>query len=127
MSTTGELKSFAAKLGSLTAQKQALSTHQKVYEKILKMAQLPPVSRRWKLEEAITFRGIDSSSLMDQVDDLLAMGVAFTIPLKLVCLYSVANGGLKQKHFDQFRRDFCHVLPIIFSIHQWKSLICFRF
>lgn len=72
------------------------------------MASCPPVTRRWKLEETITLKGIDTALLMDQVDDLLSMGVAYTIPLRLACLFSLANGGIKQKYFDQFRRDFCH-------------------
>lgn len=108
MNTSSELKNFAARIGSLTTQKQALSTHQKIYEKILAMASLPPVTRRWKLEESITLRAIDTALLMDQVDDLLSMAVPYLIPLKLVCLFSLANGGIKQKLYDQFFRDFCN-------------------
>jgi hypothetical protein len=47
---------------------------------------------------------------METIDDLVSQGVPFQIPLKLVCLYSMANGGIKQKLYDQFRRDFCHVM-----------------
>lgn len=127
MSTTSELKTFAARLGALTSRKQALSTRtflsnnlrimidQKVYEKILEIASLPHVGRRWKLEETITLQGIDSSSFMEQIDELLAIGLPYTIPLKLVCLYSIAHGGLKQKYYDQFRRDFCHVSFNLFN------------
>jgi hypothetical protein len=108
------LKNFAAKLSSLTSQKQALSIRtrlmftldQKISEKILGKAGHLPTHRLWKLEESIVLRS-QESSFMNVVDELMASGQAWQIPLKLMCLYSFVNGGIKQKYYDLFRRDFC--------------------
>jgi vacuolar protein sorting-associated protein 33A len=45
---------------------------------------------------------------LELIDDEITVNKNFTVPLKLMCMYSVANGGLKSKVFDQFKREFCH-------------------
>lgn len=107
LSTSSELKEFASKLGSLTANRQSLSIHQRIYERILKVASEPQTNKRWKLEESISARLTDST-FMDILEDQIMAGTAYTTVLKLASLYSVANGGIKPKLYDQFRRTFCH-------------------
>ncbi|KAJ3351599.1 hypothetical protein HDU91_006100, partial [Kappamyces sp. JEL0680] len=127
MSTPSELKNFAARLGAITAKKQSLSLHQKISERILSRAAHPPTNRRWKLEEAITSRE-QESNFFEIIDEMLAMDVPYTIPLKLLCLYSIANSGIKQKHYDQVRRDFCHAYGIqhIFTFQHLDKLGMFQ-
>lgn len=114
MTTPAELKAFAEKIKIFAAQKQSLFTFQMVFKKILEQAKLPPIKRRWKAEEGTTKLTLDitaryaSSSILELIDDEIMMNQPFTVPLKLICMYSVANGGLKPKLFDQFKRDFCH-------------------
>ena len=47
--------------------------------------------------------------ILDSIEDEIMMNRPYKVPLKLLCMYSIINGGLKQGVYDQFKKDFIHV------------------
>ncbi|KAI8902260.1 Sec1-like protein [Globomyces pollinis-pini] len=98
------LKDFKGIAVKVDAQKQSLATHQKLYQKILYHAAQPSTSIRWALEDSICSRTVDNSFL-EVIEDIILSGAPVESPLKLMCLYSLAHGGVKEKIYDQWKRD----------------------
>jgi hypothetical protein len=49
--------------------------------------------------------GIQSSSQLDYIEELIAKQASFTTVIRLLCIYSLVNGGIKTKQYDYFRRE----------------------
>jgi hypothetical protein len=44
---------------------------------------------------------------LEQIEEMIFSGVPIEEPLRLMCQYSLVFGGVKQKLYDQFRKDVC--------------------
>ena len=49
--------------------------------------------------------GIQSSNQLDYIEELIAKQAPFTTVIRLLCVYSLVNGGIKSKQYDYFRRE----------------------
>jgi hypothetical protein len=76
--------------------------HTSLLEKIGIAISSPSFAARQKIEAAILDDGLDINDLYDRIykqDNVYVV-------LRLLCLYSVANGGVPKKDFDVLRKDF---------------------
>ena len=70
-------------------------------------------SRKWKAEEQIMNRTIDSSEFFELIEELLVAGTTPLVQtLRLLCLFSLANNGIKSKIYDQIRTNICCTLGV---------------
>ncbi|KAH6569528.1 hypothetical protein BASA60_008178 [Batrachochytrium salamandrivorans] len=117
LTTTTQLKGFASKIGGLQQQRQSLSTHNVIYDEILRYAGNLDTVKRWAVEEALT-RGEPTSSEHEYIEELIGRQAPIDTVLRLLCLYCIVNGGLKPKHYESFRRSivqtygYAHILTL---------------
>nr|KAJ3420408.1 hypothetical protein HK105_005705 [Polyrhizophydium stewartii] len=104
LTTTSQLKDFAAKIGGLQQQRQSLSAHNLIYDEILKFASNPETAKRWNTEDAISTLAASSAEL-EYIDEMISRQAPFAAVMRLLCLYCQTNGGLKTKQYDSFRRS----------------------
>lgn len=70
---------------------------------------------------------IVSSSFIDSIEEMMFLGLDWTIPLRLVCQLALTNGGIKPKIYDQFKRDFCQVLIfLIIKVYGTHHILTFQ-
>ncbi|KAJ1341405.1 hypothetical protein BSLG_003983 [Batrachochytrium salamandrivorans] len=90
---------LASKIGGLQQQRQSLSTHNVIYDEILRYAGNLDTVKRWAVEEALT-RGEPTSSEHEYIEELIGRQAPIDTVLRLLCLYCIVNGGLKPKHYE---------------------------
>ena len=57
-----------------------------------------------------------SNALIDSIEELIFKQAPFIMIMRLLCIYSLVNGGLKNKTFDHFRREIIHVYFLNFNL-----------
>jgi hypothetical protein len=53
--------------------------------------------------------GVDLANQENSIRDLINQGVPLRTILRLLCLYSIVSGGIKQKPLEEFKRDILQV------------------
>lgn len=102
--TVSEMHSFMQKFKTAHTEHSSLTTHTNV----AKLLHTTFVSKKFnRVDDAQTSmlkceNGNESEVL---IDEMIARMDPFEEVIRLLCLYSVTNGGLRQKKFDQFKRD----------------------
>jgi len=99
-----ELKQFVDKMPGLQAAKASLATHTTVAELVKEKIDREDFRPTLELEQYI-LEGGAGDGYLEQVEDIVC-GSATPLPrlLRLICLQSVVNSGLKPRLFEQYRR-----------------------
>ena len=101
-STIPQLKSFVQRLPELTKKHDSLAIHIKVSESVVTKKRDEEFSRQLFFERAI-LEATDKLPVAEYIEECIQRQTDFRIPLRLICLMSTTNNGIKPKYFDQLK------------------------
>ena len=107
LSSIPELKNFVQKLPELTKKHDSLAVHTKVSEHITNKMKRQEFQRQLFFERAI-LEAVDKTQITDYIEECIQRQMPYHIPLRLICLMSTTNNGIKPKYFLNLKRAFLH-------------------
>ena len=102
--TTSELRDFVAKLPGYQAEQASLKVHTAIAEEIIKRTKGDFFARSLEVQQT-TIAGADLSAAHDTIDEIISRGASLQQVLRLICLESCVNAGLRSRDFDALRRS----------------------
>lgn len=105
--SVSDLKSFVAKLPSYQAEQASLKIHTSLAEEIMKITRADIFGRTLEVQQSFV-AGTETSSLHDDIEELISRDVRLPTILRLLCLESCTTGGLRQRDLDYFKRLVLH-------------------
>lgn len=107
LSSVPQLKNFVQKLPDLTKKHDSLSIHTKVSEHIMNKMKRQEFQRQLYFERGI-LEAVEKSHITDYIEECIQRQMPHHIPLRLICLMSTTNNGIKPKYFLTLKRAFLH-------------------
>lgn len=101
------LKSFVSRLPALRKKHDSLATHLQVSEQIVLKKKAGDFQRQLFYERAV-LEAADKLPVTDYIEECIQRQVNFHIPLKLMCLMSTTNDGIKDKYFKPLKHQYLH-------------------
>lgn len=101
--TTAELRDFVARLPGYQAEQASLKLHTSLAEEILKTTRTDTFTRSLEVQQNLT-SGADPSTQHDLITELIDRGTPLPTILRLLCLESTTNAGIRAKDLDAFKR-----------------------
>nr|CAH0102586.1 unnamed protein product [Daphnia galeata] len=105
--TVSELKQFVAKLPQMQATKQSLALHTSVAELIKEITISEDFQEALQVEQDL-LNGIDTDKVCPYIEDFICKQEPLTKILRLICLQSAANSGLKPRVLEHYKREIIH-------------------
>ncbi|KAJ3185945.1 hypothetical protein HDU85_000859 [Gaertneriomyces sp. JEL0708] len=102
--TVSQLKNFIGKLSDLQAEHQSLRLHTGIAEELTKATNDKDFNSALEAQQNFV-AGIVSKSHLEYIEHLIDKQGPMTQAVRLLCLYSLVEGGMKPKAYDSFRRD----------------------
>ncbi|XP_021042440.1 vacuolar protein sorting-associated protein 33A [Mus pahari] len=102
--TVGEIKQFVSQLPHMQAARGSLANHTSIAELIKDVTTSEDFFDKLTVEQEF-MSGIDTDKVNNYIEDCIAQKHPLIKVLRLVCLQSVCNSGLKQKVLDYYRRE----------------------
>jgi len=102
--TVREIKQFVDKLPGMQTAKLSLATHTTVAEQVKEKIDSEEFLAMLELEQSILSGAADGGKYLEEVEDLACTMAPLCRLLRVICLQSVVNSGLKPKLYDQYRR-----------------------
>ncbi|CAB0035911.1 unnamed protein product [Trichogramma brassicae] len=99
-----EIKQFVARLPHMLATKQSLAKHTTIAEMIKEVTDSNNFLETLQIEQEL-LNGIDTDKPNSYIEDLIAQQEPLIKVLRLLCLQSITNSGLKQKLLDYYKRE----------------------
>ncbi|TDL28150.1 Sec1-like protein [Rickenella mellea] len=114
--TVAQLRDFVGKLGGL----QSLRLHTGVSEMIVPLTRTDNFNRALEIQQNL-LSSYDPSAQITAIEDLMAQGADLQIVIRLLCLASLTNGGIKAKTLEGLKRDILQSygydrLPLLLSL-----------
>ena len=107
LSSIPELKSFVQKLPELTKKHDSLSVHMKVSEHITERMKSEEFGRLLFFERAI-LEAVEKTPVTDFIEEVIQRQMPYHIALRLLCLMSTTNNGIKSKYLQPMKKAFLH-------------------
>ncbi|KAH6638064.1 vacuolar sorting protein-like protein [Boeremia exigua] len=101
--TTSELRDFVARLPGYQAEQASLKLHTSLAEEIIKHTRTDAFTRCLEVQQNLT-SGADPSTQHDLITELIDRGTPLSTILRLLCLESTTNAGIRPKDLDTFKR-----------------------
>ena len=102
--SVAELREFVSKMPGYQAEQQSLKTHTSLAEEILKNTRTDIFRKMLEVQQNLV-AGVDSTAVIEIIEQLIARDAPLTTVLRLICLQSVSIGGIAQKTYDSLRRQ----------------------
>ena len=102
-----ELKNFVQKLPELRKKHDSLETHLKVSEQIVMKKREAEFQRQLFFERAI-MEAADKAPIKEYIEECIHRQVNYHVPLRLMCLMSVTNSGIKNKYLQSLKDQYLH-------------------
>ncbi|XP_061200500.1 vacuolar protein sorting-associated protein 33A [Neopsephotus bourkii] len=102
--TVGEIKQFVSQLPHMQAARSSLANHTSIAELIKDITTSEDFFDNLTVEQEF-MSGIDTDKVNNYIEDCIAQKHPLIKILRLVCLQSVCNSGLKQKVLDYYKRE----------------------
>lgn len=115
--TVQEIKQFVARLPHMMATKASLATHTTIAELIKEVTDSNSFLESLQTEQEF-MNGIDTDKVHPYIEDCIAQKEPMLKVLRLVCMESVTNSGLKLKVLEHYKREiiqtygFQHILSL---------------
>ena len=107
LSSIPELKNFVQKLPELVKKHDSLSFHTKVSGHITEKMKQQEFPRQLEIERAI-LEVVDKTHITEYIEECIQRQMPYHIPLRLICLMSTTNNGIKPKYLLNLKRAFLH-------------------
>ncbi|KAJ4372231.1 Vacuolar protein-sorting-associated protein 33 [Neocucurbitaria cava] len=101
--STAELRDFVAKLPGYQAEQASLKLHTSLAEEIIRYTRTDVFTRNLEVQQNI-MSGADPTTQHDTIIELISRDVALPTILRLLCLESTTNAGIRAKDLDLFKR-----------------------
>jgi hypothetical protein len=101
--TTSELRDFVAKLPGYQAEQASLKLHTSLAEEIIKYTRTDIFTRSLEVQQNL-MSGADPTTQHDTLNELIARDVPLSTILRLLCLESTTNAGIRPKDIEAFKR-----------------------
>ncbi|KAH8732766.1 vacuolar sorting protein-like protein [Phaeosphaeriaceae sp. PMI808] len=101
--TTSELREFVAKLPGYQAEQASLKLHTSLAEEILKYTRNEIFTRSLEVQQNI-MSGADPITQHDTIFELINRSIPLPVILRLICLESTTNAGIRPKDLEAFKR-----------------------
>ncbi|EUC36629.1 hypothetical protein COCCADRAFT_33982 [Bipolaris zeicola 26-R-13] len=101
--TTSELRDFVAKLPGYQAEQASLKLHTSLAEEIIKFTRTDIFTRSLEVQQNI-MSGADPTTQHDTITELINRDVPLPAILRLLCLESTTNAGIRPKDLENFKR-----------------------
>ncbi|KAF9436512.1 hypothetical protein BGZ76_003730 [Entomortierella beljakovae] len=102
--TVPQIREFINKMGGLAAEHQSLRLHTSLAEQIMDYAMTDDFNRILEVQQNVV-AGIATTKEPDYIEEMINKQVPLVQVLRLLCLYSIVNNGLKPKQFEFFKRE----------------------
>ncbi|SCZ99564.1 BZ3500_MvSof-1268-A1-R1_Chr3-1g06103 [Microbotryum saponariae] len=102
--TPAELRLFVGQLGGLQNEHQSLRLHTALTEKIMTVTGGDEFNTCLEVQQN-TIAGADLATQEATIRELINQEVPLYTVLRLLCLYSLVSGGLKQKVLEEFKKE----------------------
>lgn len=101
--TTSELREFVAKLPGYQAEQASLKLHTSLAEEIIKYTRSDVFTRTLEVQQNI-MSGADPTTQHDTILELINRDVPLATILRLLCLESTTNAGIRPKDLESFKK-----------------------
>ena len=101
--TTAELREFVAKLPGYQAEQSSLKLHTSLAEEIIKHTRTDIFLRSLEVQQNI-MSGADPTTQHDTITELISRDIPLPTILRLLCLESTTNAGIRPKDLETFKR-----------------------
>ncbi|KAB1255819.1 Vacuolar protein sorting-associated protein 33A [Camelus dromedarius] len=130
--TVGEIKQFVSQLPHMQAARGSLANHTSIAELI------KDVTSDYKFANSILasedffdkltveqefMSGIDTDKVNSYIEDCIAQKHPLIKVLRLVCLQSVCNSGLKQKVLDYYKREILQAKRLLLQTYGYEHIL----
>ncbi|XP_025089148.1 vacuolar protein sorting-associated protein 33A-like isoform X2 [Pomacea canaliculata] len=102
--TIGEMKQFVSKLPHLQATRQSLATHTTIAELIKEVTDSDPFIDALRCQQEF-INGLETDKVHPFIEDCISKQEKLTKVLRLICIQSICNDGLKPKVLDFYKRE----------------------
>ncbi|KAI8827289.1 Sec1-like protein [Fimicolochytrium jonesii] len=102
--TVTQIKDFIGKLGNLQSEHQSLRLHTGIAEKLTTFTKDSDFNGALEVQQNFV-AGISNKTHLEYLETMIDKQASLEHTLRLLSLYSLVEGGIKPKVYDQFRRD----------------------
>ncbi|KAG9304488.1 hypothetical protein G9A89_020052 [Geosiphon pyriformis] len=102
--TVAQIREFVNKMGGLQSEHQSLRTHTGIAEEITAHTVTPEFNKALEVQQNLV-AGIDIITQNDYIEEMIDRQLPLVQVLRLLCLQSLVNGGLRQKSFEFFKKE----------------------
>ncbi|KAF2035844.1 Sec1-like protein [Setomelanomma holmii] len=101
--TTSELRDFVAKLPGYQAEQASLKLHTSLAEEIIKYTRNETFTHSLEVQQNV-MSGADPTTQHDTIFELINRSIPLPVILRLLCLESTTNAGIRPKDLEAFKR-----------------------
>ncbi|ORX56806.1 Sec1-like protein [Hesseltinella vesiculosa] len=102
--TVAQIRDFVSRLGDLQQEHQSLRIHTTLAEQIMEYTITDEFNKILEVQQNVV-AGIDGTRELDYIEEMINKQKPLIQVLRLLCLMSVAQGGLKSRVYDHFERE----------------------
>lgn len=99
-----DLKSSVSKLPAHQAEQASLKIHTSIAEEIMKVTRGEAFRQMLEVQQNL-LAGSDAGSMNENIEELIARDVPLKTVLRLLCLESCLNNGIRSRDLDSFKRQ----------------------
>nr|KAF6282442.1 hypothetical protein mMyoMyo1_010079 [Myotis myotis] len=120
--TVGEIKQFVSQLPHMQAARGSLANHTSIAELIKDVTTSEDFFDKLTVEQEF-MSGIDTDKVNGYIEDCIAQKHSLIKVLRLVCLQSVCNSGLKQKVLDYYKREILQAERLVLQTYGYEHIL----
>ncbi|KAG2050639.1 Sec1-like protein [Suillus hirtellus] len=118
--TVAQLRDFVGKLGGLQGEHQALRLHTGLSEMLSLKTRTELFNKSLEVQQNL-LASYEVSTQISAIEDMIAQGASMQTIVRLLCLASITNGGIKAKSLDSVKRELLQAygynyLPLLLSL-----------
>ncbi|KAL1931765.1 hypothetical protein VTP01DRAFT_9909 [Rhizomucor pusillus] len=102
--TVAQIRDFVGRLGELQQEHQSLRIHTGIAEQIMEHTMGEEFNKVLEVQQNVV-AGIDGAKEPDYIEEMIDQQQSLIHVLRLLCLMSLAQGGLKTKIYEHMRRE----------------------
>ncbi|KAF9360746.1 hypothetical protein BGX34_007526 [Mortierella sp. NVP85] len=102
--TMPQIRQFISKMGGLAAEHQSLRLHTSLAEQIMDYTMTDDFNKILEVQQNVV-AGIATNKEPEYIEEMINKQVPLVQVLRLLCLYSLVNNGLKPKQYEFFSRE----------------------
>ncbi|KAF8980525.1 hypothetical protein BGZ46_004066 [Entomortierella lignicola] len=102
--TVPQIREFINKMGGLAAEHQSLRLHTSLAEQIMAYTMTDDFNKILEVQQNVV-AGIATNKEPEYIEEMINKQVPLVQVLRLLCLYSLVNNGLKPKLFEFFKKE----------------------